>query len=301
MTGNATQKAAEAIKSQILDKVSEIFEMPAESFELRDGKILGTEIKPDKIQILRDTYRRDHRGFAPADVPGDGPLTFKEINRHQYAKNGPVMGKGTYEPGEIQEFKDWKGSAVGSSPAYSTQTCIAEVTVDPDTGKLSVDKVTPAHDCGFALNITAVEGQMEGSMCHGLSEALFEEMIFDDRGRLINRTLGDYKIATALDVPELSAVVIESNEPGGPFGAREVGEGRIIPILPAIINAVYDACGVVIMDLPITSEKILRAIRAKEVAQTDRYIFEPPAQAIRLLEKGREITRIWEEQMKEKK
>ena len=301
MTGNATKKAAEAIKSQILDTVSELFEMPVASFEMRDGRILGTEKNPDKIQVLRDIYRRDHRGFNPVDVPKEGPLTFKEINRYLYAKNGPVMGKGTYEPGEIQEFKDWKGSAVGSSPAYSTQTCIAEVSVDPDTGKLSVDKVTLAHDCGFALNITAVEGQMEGSMCHGLSEALFEEMIFDSKGRLVNRTLGDYKIATALDVPELSAVVIESNEPGGPFGAKEVGEGCIIPILPAIINAVYDACGVVIMDLPITSEKILKAIKAKDAAKTDRFIFEPPAPALRLIEKGREITRIWEKQMKEKK
>ncbi len=301
MTGNATKKAAEAIKSQILDTVSELFEMPVAAFEMRNGRILGTEKNPDKIQLLRDIYRRDHRGFNPIDVPKEGPLTFKEINRYLYAKNGPVMGKGTYEPGEIQEFKDWKGSAVGSSPAYSTQTCIAEVSVDPDTGKLSVDKVTLAHDCGFALNITAVEGQMEGSMCHGLSEALFEEMIFDSKGRLVNRTLGDYKIATALDVPELSAVVIESNEPGGPFGAKEVGEGCIIPILPAIINAVYDACGVVIMDLPITSEKILKALKAKDAAKTDRYIFEPPAPALRLLEKGREITRSWEKQMKEKK
>ena len=113
------------------------------------------------------------------------------------------------------------------------------------------------------LNRTAVEGQMEGSMCHGLSETLFEEMIFDDTGQLVNRTLGDYRIATALDVPELEAVIIETNEPAGPFGAKEVGEGCIIPILPAIINAVHDACGVVIMDLPVTIGENFHGVKSQ--------------------------------------
>jgi 4-hydroxybenzoyl-CoA reductase subunit alpha len=231
-------------------------------------------------------------------VPKEGPLTFQEVNRYLYNQSGSVIGKGTYSPGEIQEFKDWKGSAVGSSPAYSTQTCIAEVTVDLDTGKLTVDKVTLAHDCGFALNRTAVEGQMEGSMCHGLSETLFEEMLFDDKGHLINRTLGDYKIATALDVPELDAIILETNEPAGPFGAKEVGEGCIIPILPAIINAINDACGAVIMDLPVTSEKILMALKAKEDTQTDRFVAEIPLSDLKLLDIGREISEKWEQNFK---
>ena len=187
---------------------------------------------------------------------------------------------------------------MGSSPAYSTQTCISEVTVDLDTGKLTVDKVTLAHDCGFALNRTAVEGQMEGGMCHGLSEALFEQMLFDDKGHLINRTLGDYKIATALDVPELDTIIIETNEPAGPFGAKEVGEGCIIPILPAIINAINDACGAVIMDLPVTSEKILMALKAKEDAKTDRFVTEIPPNALKLLDIAREITQKWEQNFK---
>ncbi len=293
MTGHATKKAAEAIKARIIETIAEIFEMPADTFTLRDGAVQGTEQNPEKLKIIRDRYRREHRAFV--DLPTDGPLTFQEINRYMYNAGGPVISKGTYAPGEIQEFKDWKGSAVGSSPAYSTQTCIAEVTVDFDTGKLSVDKVTLAHDCGFALNRTAVEGQMEGSMCHGLSETLFEEMLFDDKGQLINRTLGDYKIATALDVPELEAVIVETHEPAGPFGAKEVGEGCIIPVLPAIINAVNDACGAVIMDLPVTSEKILMALKAKEAQQTDRFVTEIPPNAKELLDMAREITKAWEE------
>jgi 4-hydroxybenzoyl-CoA reductase subunit alpha len=180
MTGHATKKAAEAVKTQILEAIADLFQMPVDAFTLRDGKVLGTEKNPEKLKLIRDQYRREHRAFA--DVPKDGPLTFQEINRYLYNQSGQVIGKGTYSPGEIQEFKDWKGSAVGSSPAYSTQTCIAEVSVDLDTGKLTVDKVTLAHDCGFALNRTAVEGQMEGSMCHGLSETLFEQMLFDDKG-----------------------------------------------------------------------------------------------------------------------
>ena len=296
MTGHATKKAAEAVKAQILEAIADLFQMPLDAFTLRDGKVLGTEKNPEKLKLIRDQYRREHRAFA--DVPKDGPLTFQEINRYLYNQSGQVIGKGTYSPGEIQEFKDWKGSAVGSSPAYSTQTCIAEVTVDLDTGKLTVDKVTLAHDCGFALNRTAVEGQMEGSMCHGLSETLFEQMLFDDKGHLINRTLGDYKIATALDVPELDAIIIETNEPAGPFGAKEVGEGCIIPILPAIINAINDACGAVIMDLPVTSEKIMMALKAKEDAKTDRFVTEIPPNALKLIDIAREITQKWEQNFK---
>lgn len=296
MTGNATKKAAEAVRDQILETVADLFEMPVDTFSLQDGVVAGTEQNPEKLKMIRDMYRREHRAFS--HIVQEGPLTFQEINRYLYNRGGPVIGKGTYAPGEIQEFKDWKGSAVGSSPAYSTQTCIAEVRVDLETGALTVDKVTLAHDCGFALNRTAVEGQMEGSMCHGLSETLFEEMLFDDQGHLINRTLGDYKIATALDVPELEAIIVETNEPAGPFGAKEVGEGCIIPILPAIINAIHDACGVVIMNLPVTSEKILTALKAKEEAKTDRFVTEIPPNALKLLDMGRDITRKWEQAVK---
>jgi len=298
MTGHATKKAAEAVRAQILEAVAKVYEMPVESFTLRDGRVRGTEDNPAKLKFFRDQYRREHRAFV--DLPQEGPLTFQEVNRYLYNESGPVMGKGTYAPGEIQEFKDWKGSAVGSSPAYSTQTCIAEVSVDMETGKLTVDKVTLAHDCGFALNRTAVEGQMEGSMCHGLSETLFEEMIFDGKGQLINRTLGDYKIATALDVPELDAVIIETNEPAGPFGAKEVGEGCIIPVLPAIVNAINDACGVVIMNLPITSEKILKALKAKAENKVDRYVTEIPPNAQEQLKIAREITTKWEQSVEKK-
>jgi 4-hydroxybenzoyl-CoA reductase subunit alpha len=289
MTGNATKQAAEAIKAQILDKVSQRYHLPASEFELRDGRVYGTEKNPDELNLIRNRYKFEHRHFT--NLVENGPLTFAEVARLIYADSGSILGKGTYRPPDIQYSKEWKGSVVGASPAYSTQTCIAEVTVDSETGDLTIDHLTLAHDCGFAINRKSIEGQLEGSMCHGLSEALFEEMIFDDKGRLMNPTLGDYKIPTALDVPDMNAIIIESNEPNGPFGAKEVGEGCILPVVPAIINAIRDACGVVIMELPITSEKILKSLKAKEAAKAEQYIYKPPESADRILERAAELSK----------
>ena len=220
MTGNATRDAAEAVKKQIVDEVAEIYDMPSSEFEMREGQVYGTEKKEDILAKIRSNYKFDHRNFT--NLPAEGPLTFAEITRHIYAKSVPILGKGTYSPPELQYSHELKGSVVEASPAYSTQTCIAEVTVNLETGELSIDHLTLAHDCGFAINRMAVEGQMEGSMCHGLGEALFEEMIFDDKGCLMNANMGDYKIPTSMDVPEMKAIIIESNEPNGPFGARKL-------------------------------------------------------------------------------
>ena len=289
MTGNATREAAESVKFQILVKISQRYNLPVTEFQLRDGRVLGTEKNQSVLTEIRNRYKFEHRYFS--NLVDDGPLTFAEVARLIYADSGSILGKGTYRPPELQYSKEWKGSVVGASPAYSTQTCIAEVTVDFETGDLTIDHLTLAHDCGFAINRKAVEGQLEGSMCHGLSEALFEEMIFDNKGRLMNPTLGDYKIPTALDVPDMDAIIIESNEPNGPFGAKEVGEGCILPVVPAIINAIRDACGVVIMELPITSEKILKSLKAKEAAKEDVYIYKPPASADKILDRAAELSK----------
>jgi 4-hydroxybenzoyl-CoA reductase subunit alpha len=137
-----------------------------------------------------------------------------------------------------------------------------ELTVDEETGKITVNKMTDAHDCGFAINRTSVEGQMQGSLSMGLGEALFEEVKFDDKGGILNPSLGEYRIATALDMPNVNAIIVESNEPNGPFGAKEVGEGAIMPTIPAILNAFYDATGVRIWELPLTPERVYMAIKA---------------------------------------
>ena len=117
---------------------------------------------------------------------------------------------------------------------------------------------------GFAINRTNVEGQMQGSLSMGLGEALFEEIKFDGSGRVTNPTLGEYRIPTSLDMPNVETIIVESDEPNGPFGAKEVGEGAIMPTIPAILNAVYDATGVRIWELPVTSERIFKALKSRE-------------------------------------
>jgi len=288
MTGNATKQAAEAVKKQLLDEVARRYGVASSEFELRQGKVYGTEKNREVLDNIRSRYRSEHRHFT--NLTKEGPLTFTEVARLIYAESGSILGKGTYSPPELQYSKKWKGAVIGSSPAYSTQACIAEVTVDFETGDLTIDHLTLAHDCGFAINRKAVEGQLEGSMCHGLGEALFEEMVFDDKGCLMNASLGDYKIPTVLDVPEMKAIIIESNEPNGPFGAKEVGEGCILPVVPAIINAVRDACGVVIMELPISSERILKALKAKEASGEALYIYKPPASADRIIDQAAKLS-----------
>jgi CO/xanthine dehydrogenase Mo-binding subunit len=290
MTGNATKQAAEAVKKQILDEVARRYGVAPSEFELRHGKVYGTERNREMLDNIRSRYQFEHRHFT--NLPKEGPLTFAEVARLIYAESGSILGKGTYSPPELQYSKEWKGAVVGASPAYSTQTCIAEVTVDFETGDLAIDHLTLAHDCGFAINRKSVEGQMEGSMCHGLGEAVFEEMVFDDKGRLMNASLGDYKIPTTLDVPEMKAIIIESNEPNGPFGAKEVGEGCILPVVPAIINAVRDACGVVIMELPISAERILKALKAKEASGEALYICKPTASADRIIDRAAEMSAV---------
>jgi 4-hydroxybenzoyl-CoA reductase subunit alpha len=141
---------------------------------------------------------------------------------------------------------------------------VVEVTVDEETGKITVDRMTDAHDCGLAINVTSVEAQMQGSLSMGLGEALFEEVKFDDKGRVLNANLGEYKIATSLDMPNVDTIIVESNEPNGPFGAKEVGEGAIMPTIPAILNAVYDAVGVKISELPLTPERVYLALKAEK-------------------------------------
>jgi 4-hydroxybenzoyl-CoA reductase subunit alpha len=140
---------------------------------------------------------------------------------------------------------------------------VVEVSVDLETGRITVEKMTDAHDCGFAINRTSVEGQMQGSLSMGMGEALMEEVKFDDKGRILNSNLGEYKIATALDMPNVTPIIVESHEPYGPFGAKEVGEGAIMPTIPAILNAVYDATGIRFQELPLTPERVFMALREK--------------------------------------
>ncbi len=181
------------------------------------------------------------------------------------AKAGtPLSAAGGYRTRKVGG--DYRGGTIGASPAYSTTAHVAEVTVDEETGIVRVERVWAAHDCGRALNPQLVEGQIEGSVYMGYAEALMEAHTFDARGLHTGPNLLDYRIPTSKECPDFFASVIESIDPGGPYGAKEAGEGPLHPIIPAIGNAIFDAVGVRMRRMPFTPERVLAGIRASEGA-----------------------------------
>ena len=159
---------------------------------------------------------------------------------------------------------------MGPSPAYSYTACVVEAEVDPATGWITVPKIWIAHDIGRTINPVLARGQVEGSVYMGLSEALMEEQVFRRlppklSGALVHKipSLLEYKSLTSLDMPEVDTVLVEDPDPNCPFGAKEVGQGPLLPVMPAVANAIYDAVGVRIDELPITPDKVLRALEKK--------------------------------------
>ncbi len=259
MTGHATKEAAEQIRECITRVLAQEMGCDPASITFRDGIVLF-DGQPGNFEKLRSLYIKEHRGWT--DPPTGDYLTFREAARLTYLKEGSVVGTGKYKPPRLGG--SYKGAAVGTSPAYGCSAQIVEVDVDLDTGQITIERMTDAHDCGLAINRTLVEGQMQGSLSMGLGECLFEEVKFDSRGRILNASLGEYRIPTALDMPNVKSIIVESNEPNGPYGAKEVGEGAIMPTIPAILNAIYDATGVRLNELPCTSERLYMALKAQE-------------------------------------
>ena len=137
----------------------------------------------------------------------------------------------------------------------------AEVDVDVRTGKIQVLSFVTAADCGVPLNPRMVEGQLEGATVNGISFALTEELLFDGNGRITNPSFWDYKIFTAADIPQMKTIIVDSFEPTGPFGAKSIAEIGINGPAPAIANALFDAVGIRLFDLPLTPEKVLGEMR----------------------------------------
>jgi len=260
MTGHATKSAAEDLKGQVLKVLGDKLKVSVDQMDIKNGFIVFKGETPD-FSALRTIYAKEHRGFSDNPDP-DEALTFREAARIAYLERGSMVGTGSYKPGELGG--KFKGAAVGTSPAYGPSAQVVEITVDKGTGKITIDRMTDAHDCGFAINRTSVEAQMQGSLSMGVGEAMYEEVKFDDKGRILNANLGEYKIATALDMPNVDTIIVESNEPNGPFGAKEVGEGAIMPTIPAILNALYDAIGAKVQELPLTPERVFKAIQELE-------------------------------------
>lgn len=237
MGGNASKMAGEEIKKQVV-------KVAAKKLNVSEEKLLAKENKIFDIS--------NEENFIP----------WAEAARLHFSENGPLIGKGHYSPPKGLGGT-YKGAAVGTSPAFSFSASVCEVEVDMETGKVKVLNFWDAHDCGTAINPMAVEGQVEGAVVMGMSETLLEEEVFDSKGKMLNADLHNYLIATSAETPNINSTIVDSYEPEGPFGAKEVGEGATLPILGAIANAVADAIGVRIFELPITPEKVLKVIKEK--------------------------------------
>jgi 4-hydroxybenzoyl-CoA reductase subunit alpha len=238
MAGNAALSAAREVKKQVLAAAAAGLGTPADELVMEDDRV---------------TCRNDPRVR----------LAFEEAVRLAMKGSEALHAVGTYTTPEGSQGGKYKGGGVGPSPAYSYSAQVAEVTVDPETGQVTVDRIIAAHDCGKAINPINVEGQVIGSVWMGLGQAVQEEMVWE-KGRLMNPGLLEYRSASTLESPPIEPILVESNDPEGPFGAKEAGEGSLAATIPAVAHAIYDAVGVWIDTLPITPEKILKGLESQK-------------------------------------
>jgi CO/xanthine dehydrogenase Mo-binding subunit len=222
-----------------------------------------------EVDDLVLSARRIHR----RDDPGRG-VSLEEAIAKAEAERGALAFTGSYRPDV--PFGKFKGAGVGPSPAYSYTACAVEVSVDADTGRVSPGTVWIAHDIGRSINRRNVEGQIEGGVYMGLGEVMMEEMKFTKDGMLERTGLLDYKTPTIGDMPEIVIHLVEDPDEGGPFGAKEVGQGPLLPVIPAFANAVYDAVGIRFDEIPITPDKVLRALERSQERVGPRKVIDFP-------------------------
>jgi 4-hydroxybenzoyl-CoA reductase subunit alpha len=287
MAGNATKRAAEQVKKQIAAAAAGKMNCQPEDLVFREDAVrkkggsasagespaptTAESLAPTNTaatvsgrvegQILRGSLQQKRKDEGPKDV-----LSFEEAVVAAIDFHGALTGTGSYAPPPEARGGKHKGAGVGPSPAYSYSAQVAEVSVDEDTGEVTVHKVWAAHDCGRALNPVSVEGQIIGSVWMGMGQALTEEMIWKD-GMLMNPGLLEYRSPSAVESPEVEPIIVESIDPEGPFGAKEASEGSLAATIPAIANAIYDAVGVRLRESPFTPERVLAALREKKNAK----------------------------------
>ncbi len=238
MGGNAVAMASKEVLRKVFEVAAKIWECDVSDLEARDNYIVHSK---DKSKVME----------------------WAEAGRKYFNDNGPLVGTGFYKPPEGLGG-DYKGAAVGTSPAFSYGSSVCECRVDLETGKVKIERFTDFHDCGTPINPQAVHGQVEGAVVMGSGEALMEEVVYDEKGNILNPNLHDYLLMTIKDAPQIFSGIVDSYEPEGPYGAKEIGEGATLPILAAVGHAVANATGVWIKELPITPEKILKALQEKK-------------------------------------
>jgi len=248
MTGNAAIQAAERAKEMLVATAAKKLEIPPEAVGFAGGRVF------DVANPERDM------SFAEAVV----------LAESRYGTLGTV---GSYSP--PPSAGRYRGAGVGPSPAYSYSAAVVEVEVDPETGILTIPKIWIAHDVGKCINPALVMGQVEGSVYMGLGEAVMEEMAYrtDANANVVHKfpSMLEYKSPTTKEMPEVETYLVEDPDANGPFGAKEVGQGPLLPIPPAVANAVFDAVGVRVDEVPVTPEKVLRALKAKAQGQPARF------------------------------
>jgi len=206
--------------------------------QMKERAALLWEIGPDQVEFEGGVFRA-----------GERSLSFRELAERLEETGGPVVGRGTVNP---------------SSAGGSFAGAIADVEVDPETGKVNLLRFTSVQDAGTAIHPGAVEGQMQGGSAQGIGWALNEEYFFDSAGAMLNSSLLDYREPTALDLPSIETVIVEAPEPDHPFGVRGVGEANIVPPPAAIANAIYRAIGVRLRRLPMKPSAVMEALWSKE-------------------------------------
>ncbi len=239
--GNAVKNAAEDARKQIFSMAAELLDCSAAELDIAEGKVF----------VKNDPSRS---------------LGLHKIIRKGLLDNTPVIGRGSYMP-EVSRTREWVKNPVGQQAGtFSFGANVVEVEVDMETGEVSVVHATGFHDCGFPINLKGVEGQYEGSIASGgLGSTLMEEHLWKD-GRMLNPDFLEYKMPLAVDMPEISANVVITDDPKGPFGAKEAGLFGSMNSFQAIGNAIFDATGVWIKEFPITPDKVLKALEEKKAA-----------------------------------
>ncbi len=238
MTGNAAIQAAERAREFLRQAVAEKLQVPGERLVFADRRVFDGE-NPEK------------------------GMTFIEAVWLAESKFGTLGTVGSYSPPAAPG--KFKGATIGPSPAFSCTAAIAEVDVNPETGIVTVERIWIAHDIGQAINPVLAIGQVEGDVYMGLGEALMEDMAYRGNRNVVmkNPSFLEYKSPTTLEMCDVVTYLVGEPEPNAPFGAKEAGQGPQLPVPPAIANAIYDAVGVRIDEIPITPDKVLKAIKLK--------------------------------------
>jgi CO/xanthine dehydrogenase Mo-binding subunit len=251
MAGNAAVQAAERARDLIAEATAKRLEVPAERLVFAEGRVFDTQ----------------------ANEVG---MSFREAVIAAEAKFGTLGTVGSYTP--PRSPGKYRGAGVGPSPTYSYTAAVLEVEVDRQTGMYRPLHVWIAHDIGRALNPVLVLGQVEGSVYMGLGEAMMEDQTFRRlpsrlSGALVHKmpSLLEYKSPTFFEMPPVTTYLIEEPDPKGPLGAKEVGQGPLLPMAPALANAVFDAVGVRIDQVPIEPHMILAALKTKSKGETARF------------------------------